>query len=793
MNSLQDLNAWGNTAVNFNDEANYVLLLSNAGNVNTTVQEESVYTPAKRINITSLIEPITDIVVGFNISDGNAIIDFNYIGTDTSFIFVKTSNTSWTVNGIRSIAQYNELWSNLQITTSVDYFGNFDFSVTVTDFRNVSQSYIESVTVLDTVEFVFPSSLNFDENKPVAIGSGSGPLYIGVADTAERVVTTEYTVTIEVIPGNPGNIALVDGVLGILGPANVTIQNSFTFTGTKTQINSILNSGPNPNIFFAPEQSNENGSRIRYTQTRSFDGLTLTAECPMVLENFSNPEFRLPSTLPRALPRGREDGLVLIDDPGTSTEVLYEITDIAWGFSGDPANPIQNIGGNLPVPEYIVTISVPPVFPPSTNDQLAGTFTIGNPGDPGYQTGLTTVQWTGTASQINNRGAGTNRTAPLYFVPNEQTFGLIDITFQQTFVSPYQTGNIDQGSGTQTIRILEELDFTIDNNILWGAVDSEITVPRLTIVDTSGATNYTASLAAQPPGDPAAKILYQNNLVNGVALSGTKFQVQNAFNNLKIIPEQAGAEVVFTLRATPVNPPALSTESARLSSNGDIWLHTFTSESLDSTNPRSLFRFKQLIGQFGNTEDLFQDGDLLVSGRGRIVLRDIIRSISFANYGPNPETAFIEPSFRSAVVLGSQVYPQFSSLAIIDGANTNPNATYTLYMKANNSQVSPSWSQWVTGDTSNVQEQLSNMDWYINGERIPLVNNTFNGILKLTGTRAQINAILSFRSLSVGFQATPHSILWYRLEGATGGTKEDWMHIDYGTVANSWPAIPAYI
>lgn len=318
MNSLQDLNAWGNTAVEFGNQADYAIVVNNLGSTAFTRAEEDIFLVPKRIQLTTYTDAYTDLLVTITTSRAESVQDIFYNGNDARIQLIRQSPTNWQVFGIRSTDRYNDLFNNLFCQLELDQAETFALIVLVNDQIDSNNSYNMNITVTDTPEFSIPTSIVYNEDESVVLQP------ISVLDTADQ----QYSVTIAT-PGPSVGLISIDGIA----------QVSHTLTGTRQQINSVFAAN---SVIFEPFADFDVNTTILYTQIRTTDGAVHADALPIAMlignthEDFSAVEhtwsvFDLDRTV---------NATYQITDLAVAKQ--YQIT-LATSVSTDPRQPGQQV------------------------------------------------------------------------------------------------------------------------------------------------------------------------------------------------------------------------------------------------------------------------------------------------------------------------------------------------------------------------------------------------------------------------------------------------------------------
>ena len=276
MNNFQDLNAWGNTAITFANAAAYSLAFSNSGNVSITKNEEEAFTLPKQINVTTLSDAPQDLLVTMVAGNSQAVFNIGYTGTFSNIGIAQISNTTWQMQGIRSIARYNELFANSSCQLNTDHPDDFNITVSLNDQQGNTASYIISIDVVPQDEYSLPADIVYDEGLFANI--------TGMQITDQDPVDSDYTVTIAV--DNPDQ-----GLIGYQGSSVPELQ----LTGNRDVLNEIFaNAAPR----WEPQGDFSFNDTIYYTQIRNSDGSVQANAVPIIMQiGNTHAEYSIPTSI----------------------------------------------------------------------------------------------------------------------------------------------------------------------------------------------------------------------------------------------------------------------------------------------------------------------------------------------------------------------------------------------------------------------------------------------------------------------------------------------------------------
>jgi len=273
MKSFSDLNSYSNTPVTYASESDYLLTWTTSeGDVTTSQFEGSSFLVAKQIDLLVATDITRDILVTIVPSSMAPVAFVQYTGADANISVVTDGISSWTVMGIRTVAQYSNVFANLYVGITPGQLEPFSFSTRLDDqMGDPIQTWLTTVTVLDSEVFVAPTSIEFNEDESTRVAN--------VQITENFLYATNYTITIT--PENPATAQIA------FAPGNVA-ANSWTTTSTKASINSQL-----ANLVFVPRPDFAGNTYFDTSVTRVYNsettGKRTLANCAVTHPDYSAP------------------------------------------------------------------------------------------------------------------------------------------------------------------------------------------------------------------------------------------------------------------------------------------------------------------------------------------------------------------------------------------------------------------------------------------------------------------------------------------------------------------------
>lgn len=274
MQSFSDLNNYSNTSVNYNTESSYVTSFGPSdGNVAITKYEGEKFLLNKQISLLTATNITRDILINITSSDLDAIDYVQYQGADSTISVAFDGIDTWTVLGIRTVAQYNDVFANLYVGITSSYINTFVLTVEINNQMNdPTQSFTITVTTILSTMFSVPASFSFNEDTLTSVGN------ISITETFAH--PTNYTISIVPEDTSKAKIAFA--------PGNVEV-NSWTTTDTKANINLQL-----ANLVFAPGADFSSNTYFDTNVIRSYDSRNSTKRTDALIA-VTYPDYTAPT------------------------------------------------------------------------------------------------------------------------------------------------------------------------------------------------------------------------------------------------------------------------------------------------------------------------------------------------------------------------------------------------------------------------------------------------------------------------------------------------------------------
>jgi hypothetical protein len=277
MQSFTDLNNFANTPVNYASQSDYSIIPGvSSGNTTVTAVEGSIFTVPAQQPMTTMTGLTRDMLIIITPTPMNSVAFVQYIGADAGISVVSDQVSRWIVSGVRTVAQYNDVFTNLRMGVSPGFssVGSYTFTIGLDDQVNgVFATYTVTVTVTASTVFTAPALITFNEDENARVP--------GIAITENFLYATNYTVV--VATENPVTSQLA------LAPGNVA-ANTLTFTNvSKASANQSL-----ANVVFVPRADFASNTYINTTVTRIYNS-EATGKQTLAYVSGTNPEYSAPS------------------------------------------------------------------------------------------------------------------------------------------------------------------------------------------------------------------------------------------------------------------------------------------------------------------------------------------------------------------------------------------------------------------------------------------------------------------------------------------------------------------
>jgi len=165
MSTIIDLNTA--RTITYNDEANYAIVFgANAGNTTANVDAYGTANITKQTALTSVTSPVRDLLLDVQFSNvGN--VSMAYAGTYSNIGLIQIAPAAWRVNGIRSVAQYNEAFANVKytdLTGASNITPEYSYVTTVNDQAGNTRAWTTVVNVIQQPSVSITGNVIYNED-----------------------------------------------------------------------------------------------------------------------------------------------------------------------------------------------------------------------------------------------------------------------------------------------------------------------------------------------------------------------------------------------------------------------------------------------------------------------------------------------------------------------------------------------------------------------------------------------------------------------------------------------------
>jgi len=224
MNTIIDLNI--GTNVNYNNEASYAISFgTNLGNTTQSLDGFGTANIKKQTSLTSVTDAVRDLLIDVQFSNVGKVT-MAYVGTWANIGLLQIAPSIWRVNGIRSVAQYNEAFANVKYsdltggsTANIDY----TYLTTVNDQSGNTRTWSTGVDIIEVPYLTVTGNVIYNEDTLTNVTVANV-----VIDPASVLTFRLYANTI------PTYGSMTDGVV---------TGNSIYIDGTGTSLNSQITAG----------------------------------------------------------------------------------------------------------------------------------------------------------------------------------------------------------------------------------------------------------------------------------------------------------------------------------------------------------------------------------------------------------------------------------------------------------------------------------------------------------------------------------------------------------------------
>ena len=281
MNSFQDLNLFSNTSVNYGSYTSYAIAFGNsAGNTSQAEYQGAAFLIPKQVPLTTFTDPIKDLLLNISAVPGNSIIAPVYLGSNPNVAVFTQGTGQYSVIGVRSVADYNELFGNLYVDTPDTSLTPFVLTANVNDQFGNTRSWTSNVTLTVNPGFTITGNLTYDED------TRRGITNITLQDPG-GTATPSYNLTFSTANANVGMVQYDSGV--VTDPANVVITKQVARSGLQVQIDSGF-------FKFIPAADYTGNTQVQYVQQRSDDGRTWVGNINLNIGN-THSNYAVPANI----------------------------------------------------------------------------------------------------------------------------------------------------------------------------------------------------------------------------------------------------------------------------------------------------------------------------------------------------------------------------------------------------------------------------------------------------------------------------------------------------------------
>jgi hypothetical protein len=274
MQSFNDLNNYSATPVNYGSSADYVISFgTNQGNLSTTEFESGYFLIYKQVPLNTFSDVSRDLLVTISTTTLNKILQPFYNGSNSNIRIWENTPQSWTITGIRSVSDYNDVFANTYVGIASNISGTADVTFLLDDQVATTQTYTATITIVPNTLFTYSTPISFAEDTLVSFGN--------LLITDNSIQPTNYTISL-----TPANSAL--GKIKVVGGA---LSNTYSFTGTKAAVNSAIG-----NVRFAPGADSLTNTHVDAVVTRTFDNRILAQVIQANWNGNSHSNYTIPAS-----------------------------------------------------------------------------------------------------------------------------------------------------------------------------------------------------------------------------------------------------------------------------------------------------------------------------------------------------------------------------------------------------------------------------------------------------------------------------------------------------------------
>ena len=491
MQSYNDLNNYSNTPVTYGSSADYVIVFgANAGNLSVSQLENSYFLMYKQVPLETFSIVSRDLLVSISTTQPDKTRTPVYIGANPNIQIFEANAANWSITGIRSVADYDDVFANTYLGIKGSITGTVGMTFLLDDQRGTTRTYTATITATANPMFTFTSPIAFAEDTLTAFTN------LAITDTG-FAFATNYSMT----------LTSTDPVKGKIWLGNNNLVTSHTITGTKAAVNSAVAS-----LRFAPGADYTGSAIIDVTVTRTYDDTETEQAIDANWNGTSHSDYSIP--------------------------VSYSIAeDSQIGLSGLSITDLRpdNISSNT---QYTIDLN--------SADNANISFTYGN-------VTSSSVTISGTKSSINTILADANARPKLNAFNNFQGQGTITYNQVNTTDSVVQAAQVpitifvsdDPGYSLTTGYVLPIFDAGLTGNtrLIWSITEE-------TLVNTT----YNINFSQLTGNAGTFFVNNSNTASSSGSITGNRATINNnTINFVTTVANTANATLQWSATATTAN------------------------------------------------------------------------------------------------------------------------------------------------------------------------------------------------------------------------------------------------
>ena len=231
LHSIQDLNGYSESSVEYQDDRPYVGTYTLQGNQSVTVDQAQSFVVPVGGNVISLISAPNTIVYTVNVSAANSNVAPFITWPHQSTVTHTSANGVFTAGNITTVDKWDTIKAPTIVLGNDEFYGNFTYTSNINDGQGNVTSWTTNVTVNQITSAT--RSYTYAEDQPVALTFSITDPDVRTATDIQYIFQIEQWTTPGANSPTSGGRFIVDGTYGTRGE-NLFISNSKAYINARS-------------------------------------------------------------------------------------------------------------------------------------------------------------------------------------------------------------------------------------------------------------------------------------------------------------------------------------------------------------------------------------------------------------------------------------------------------------------------------------------------------------------------------------------------------------------------------